>query len=239
MRGKIQLDLRKTVVEDGFSSLAAKRSLTDLSQVPQDHSHGVPSHSAADPNRISLLNPDEGLSESPWKSTADHTMMSGDVLERYLLGEQEREMHRIEKEHDARTRLLSLQEDDQSGNVNARNTDALEEQINANEMASLLVDTSQPVTGENIVLTTNTALAWTRTTSTNPLITQSVTSCNTTSVQSTDGPYIASLSEILIQRQVKLEEDSYNLLHFIMTNRLTNISETVAQHDDLKKFYLT
>ena len=88
-----------------------------------------------------MLNPDEGLLESPWKSSLDHTMMTGDVLERYLLEEQERELNRIGKEHDAWTRLLSLQEGDQSGNVNARQSDALEEQINANNMAESLVDT--------------------------------------------------------------------------------------------------
>ena len=108
-------------------------------------------------------------------------------------------------------------------------------------MASSLVATqmTHPVAGESVVLTTNTALVYTRTTDTNPMIMQSVTSCNTTSVQSNDGPYIASHSEILIQRQNQLEEDCYNLLHYIMMHRLTNMSETLTQHDNLHKFYLT
>ena len=147
----------------------------------QDHSNLIPSHLAVDPSHISSLNPDDDLSGTTWKSTSGQRMMTGPVLERYLLGEQEREMNRIEREHGAHKRILSCQEDDQSGSK-ARHTDSVEEQIHDNELTLSSVIPATPVSGEHIGLTTNTALAWTQTTSTNPLIAQSVSSCKTTSV---------------------------------------------------------
>ena len=232
-------DSGQTVVGEKSDGLAARSSLTDLSQIQPESSFNNLSKVVIDPQRVAAFTVEDFLKDNPWDSPSDQRLSATDEREKHMIEQQKQELDQNQREYEARMSLLALSHDTQSGSA-ARSAGLSEEQFHAQNVNSQLVDSgTRPVSGINTVLTTTTALAWMRPTSTNPRVTQSQAQCTATSIQSSDGPNIPSLSELLLQCQLKLEEDLYAMLHYIMVNRLTNIDEAIAQHDVLKKFYFT